>query len=176
MNARLLTTVFLLCSLVVAKTVMQPKLRELAIANGESERLAMSMANTNKGLTFVGKFAEKPATNQSIDKVAIQAMSRLHHTHHDFGVVMTDVSAGNIVGGQNVITMQSLQGQNAATGLMSQEISIKGSYESLEEFQGFIQSQIIDHGGSISSIKMRGYSFDMKVQLFGRVEDQKAGV
>lgn len=176
MNARLLTTVFLLCSLAVAKTVMQPKLRELAMANGESERLAMSMAATNKSRSFVGKFAEKPATNLSIDKIAIQAMSRLHHTNHDFGVVMTDVSAGNIVGGQNVIPMQSLQSQNAATGLMMQEISFKGTYESLEEFQGFIQSQIINHGGSISSIKMRGYNFDMKVQLFGRVEDQKAGV
>jgi hypothetical protein len=155
---------------------MLPNLRELTLTNTESERLTMSMATTNKGLSFVGKFAEKPATNLSIDKVAIQTMSRLHHTNGDFGVVMTDVSVGNIFGSQNVISMQSLQGQNAATGLISQEISIKGSYESLEEFQSFIQSQIIDHGGSISSMKMRGYSFDMKVQLFGRAEDQKAGV
>ncbi len=89
---------------------------------------------------------------------------------------MTDVSAGTTVGGQTVIPMQSMQTQNAATGLMSQEINIKGSYESLEDFQNFIQTQIIEHGGSVSVLNLRGYSFEMKVQLFGPQEELKAGV
>ncbi len=175
MNARLLTTVFLLCSLAVAKTVMQPQLHDLAIAKGESGRLTLAMAEVNKSLRFMSQFDQAPSPKFNIDKVVVQSISRLLHTHHDFGVVMTDVSAGNTIGGQNVIPMQSMQSQNGATGLMTQEINIKGSYESLEEFQSFVQTQIIEYGGSVSAIKLRAYSFEMKVQVFGPKEDQKAG-
>ncbi len=176
MNARLLTALFLLCSVAIAKTVMQPQLQELAMAKGEGGRLILAMASVNKSLGFMSQFDQTPAPKLGIDKVVVQSISRMLHTHHDFGVVMTDVSAGTTVGGQNVIPMQSMQTQNAATGLMSQELNIKGSYESLEDFQNFIQTQIIEHGGSVSVLNLRGYSFEMKVQLFGPQEELKAGV
>ncbi len=176
MNARLLTALFLLCSVAIAKTIMQPQLHALAMAKGEGERLILAMSSVNESLRFMSQFDQKPAPRLAINKVVVQSISRWLHTHHDFGVVMSDVSAGTTVGSQNVIPMHSMQIQNSATGLMSQEINIKGSYESLEDFQNFIQSQIIEYGGSLSALKLRGYSFEMRVQLYGPQEEMKAGV
>ena len=178
MNARLLTLLLLSCSLAIAKTVMAPKLQELATANARAENLSRTIAATQRELNFVSTIDPTPVDPLSIDSVTMDMMSRLHHSYPDFGLTLGEVSAGNSVGGQSVLPMTALQGQNSATGLISQEISLKGTYESLEEFQGFLDQQILVHGGSLSVLKLRNNSFELKVQVFGQAQDvaKKAGV
>lgn len=173
MNARLLTMVFLICSLGIAKFVMGPKLKELSSEQLRISNLEKEISAAKRDQIFVLSLPESQSPRESIDVVTVQALSRLHHTYQDFGIVISDVSGGSSVGGQNVVPLQVLQGQNASTPLKTQEISIKGNYESLEDFQRFVDSQIIDFGGSIGAIKLKGTNFDMKVQLFGLPE--KAG-
>lgn len=178
MNARLLTLLLLSCSLAIGKTVMAPKLQALAAAKAQAANIERSIAATQSELSFVATFEPSPVEPFSIDSVTVNLMSRLHHSYPDFGLSLGEISAGNSVGGQSVLPMATLQGQNSATGLMSQEVSIKGTYESLEEFQGFLSQQVLAHGGSISMLKVRNNSFELKVQVFGQGQDapKKAGV
>jgi len=178
MNARLLTMLLLSCSLAIGKTVMVPKLQALAAAKAQVASLERAIELTQQELRFINSFQTSPVEPISIDRVTMEMMSRLHHSYPDFGLSLGEVSAGNSVGGQSVLPMTSLQGQNNATGLMSQEISIKGTYESLEELQGFLSQQILAHGGSLSTLKLRNNSFELKVQVFGQAQDapKKAGV
>lgn len=167
MNARLLTIVFLLCSLGIAKFIMAPKLNELTREQARASKLENEIMLAKLDQQFVASLPQRPPTAESMDGVTVQALSRLHHTYPDFGIAISDVTGGGSVGGQNVIPLQDLQGRNSKAALKYQEISIKGSYESLEEFQGFIHSQIIDLGGSVSTLKLKGNGFEMKVQWFG---------
>jgi hypothetical protein len=178
MNARLLTLLLLSCSLAIGKTVMAPKLQALSTAKAQAASLDRTIAATQQEQRFVSTFEPSPAEPISIDRVTMDMMSRLHHSYPDFGLSIGEVSAGNSVGGQSVLPMTALQGQVSATGFMSQEISIKGTYESLEEFQGFLNQQILAHGGSLSTLKLRNNSFELKVQVFGQAHDapKKAGV
>ena len=173
MNARLLTIVFLLCSLGIAKFIMAPKLTELTREQTRASKMEKDIMLAQLDQQFVAALPERPPVGESMDGVTVQALSRLHHTYPDFGIAISDVTPGSSVGGQNVIPLQDLQGHNNKALLKFQEMSIKGSYESLEEFQGFIHTQIMDLGGSVSSLKLKGNAFEMKVQWFGI--PQKAG-
>lgn len=173
MNARLLTIVFMSCSLLIAKTVAQPKLHTLQANKAQDATSAQVLAGVQTQLAFVNSLAEGKSTHVLIeqlklDEVTVQTMARLQKTKRDFGVVLSEVAPANITGGQNVMPLQNLQSVHQSTGLGIQEISIKGSYESLEDFQQFVTTQVVEPGGSVSALKMRGNLFEMFVQVFGQ--------
>lgn len=168
MNARLLTIALLSCSMLATKFLLVPQYLTASQAAQESAQTQQQLARVQSAIEFTNSFKPSPQSEFSTDEMTMQTLSRWRHVLKDYGVSLSDVSAGTHVGGKTTIEMNALQTPQPQTGLTQQVITLKGSYETLEEFEKFVREQIVQAGASVSSIHMHGYSFEMQVQVFGK--------
>lgn len=168
-NAKLLTPILLVCLAAVHSGLTQPQLDALAKENQQTLALQKITGDLQVEVGALQRFEPISVGSQDIDQVLVEALSRWTKTQKDYGVtIMETAGAANGAGGQTVVPTAQMRSINAASGLQSQEVVLKGSYIALEDLQGFFADQLVSQGGSISGIKLKGYAFEARVQLFGR--------
>lgn len=168
-NAKLLTPILLVCLAAVHSGLTQPQLDALAKENQQTISLQKTTGDLQAEVGALHRFEPISVGSQDIDQVLVEALSRWTKTQKDYGVtIMETAGAANGAGGQTVVPTAQMRSINAASGLQSQEVVLKGSYIALEDLQGFFADQVVSQGGSISGIKLKGYAFEARVQLFGR--------
>lgn len=168
-NAKLLTPILLVCLAAVHSGLTQPQLDELAKENQQTLALQKTTGDLRAEMGALQRFEPIAVGHQDIDQVMVESLARWTKTQKDYGVtIMETAGATNGAGGQTVVPTAQMRSVNAASGLQSQEVVLKGSYIALEDLQGFFADQVVSQGACISGIKLKGYAFEARVQLFGR--------
>lgn len=170
LNAKLLTPILLVCLAAAHSGLTQPQLDELAKENQQSLALKKLTSDLRSEISALQRFESVAVGQQDIDQVMVESLTRWTKTQKDYGVtIMETAGATNGAGGQTVVPTTQMRSVNAASGLQSQEVVLKGAYIALEDLQGFFADQVVSQGVSISTIKFKGYAFEARVQLFGRM-------
>ena len=168
-NAKLLTPILLVCLTAVHSGLTQPQLDALANEKKQTLVLQKTTGDLRAEVSALQGFEPMAVGQQDIDLVMVESLARWTKTQKDYGVtIMETAGAINAAGGQTVVPTAQMRSVNAASGLQSQEVVLKGSYIALEDLQGFFADQVVFQGASISGIKLKGYAFEARVQLFGR--------
>ena len=168
-NAKLLTPILLVSLAVVHSFLTQPQLSALGQEKQQTSTLQKSGADVSAELAMLQKFELKTVSPQDIDLVMVESLARWTKTQKDYGVTIMEMGGNTVgAGGQAVVPTAQMRTLNAASGLQSQEVMLKGNYIALEDLQSFLRQQVVEPGASISAIKLKGYAFEARVQLFGQ--------
>lgn len=168
-NAKLLTPILLVCLAAVHSGLTQPQLDALAQENQQTLALQKTTGDLRSEISALQRFEPVALGQQDIDQMMVASLARWTKTQKDYGVtIMETAGSTNGAGGQTVVPTAQMRSINPASGLQSQEVVLKGGYIALEDLQGFIADQVVSQGASISGIKLKGYAFEARVQLFGR--------
>ncbi len=169
LNAKLLTPILLVSLALVHSALTQPQLNRVAEASQRTAALEKSLSDLGSELALIGRYAKASVGSADIDQVMVESLARWSKTQKDYGVTIMEMAgASSGVAGQSVIPTAQMRKVNAASGLQVQDIVLKGSYVALEDFEDFLNTQVVSAGGSIAAIKLRGYSFEVRVQIFGQ--------
>lgn len=173
LNARILTPVLLAFLAASYSLLTQPQVAKVVTAQQQEKSLKESIDRLNNELADLQNYKARPIEDLDIDQVMVSQIARWTKTQKDYGVTITEMG-GSVVGavGQSVVQTSQLRTPNEATGFQSQEIIVKGSYIALEDFVNFLNQQVVATGASIAKVTLKGYTFEMRVQIFGKAPAQ----
>jgi hypothetical protein len=167
-NAKLLIPILLVSLALVHSALTQPQLERVSQEKLKTTSLEKSVGDASAEITVLGRFAAGEVDKTDIDQVMVESLARWSKTQKDYGVSITEMG-GLLSGavGQSVIPTAQMRSVNPASGLQTQDIVLKGTYIALEDLQDFLDTQVVAAGASLAAIKLKGYVFEARVQIFG---------
>jgi hypothetical protein len=171
MNARLVALLCTVSTVMLAKFAVAPQLSKArAVASDIAER-EVTLRRTNELLADAKRLPVSPVKLATVELATAIRVSAALTTQRNYGVQIAQVTSTRATGAQPAFALATLNQPHAATGLMTQQLVIKGRYDSLNDFADYLQAQWgSEEGVLLEGLKLQGDNFEGVVSIFGLAE------
>jgi len=169
MNAKHLTLICSVCSLLVGKFVAQPEWRQLSKNQLEFNASEQS-AKTVKEIAQVLQ-RMKPGQLKLMDGgMALSTrVSAWSNSQREYGVPITQITMKLPPTGQTKISLTQIAETDPVTKLKTQSLVLKGQYASLSDFKRFLASEFSsDNAVVLDSLSLFGDNYEIGATVYSK--------
>jgi hypothetical protein len=169
MNARLVALLCTVSTVMLAKFAVAPQMSKAKAAASDIAAREDKLRRTNELLAEAKRLPVTPVKLPDIEVATATRVSSALITQRNYGVQISQVTSARATGAQPAFALATLSQAHAPTGLMTQQLVIKGRYDSLNDFANYLQAQWgAEEGVLLESLKLQGDTFEGVVAIFGQ--------
>ena len=171
MNARLVALFCIVSTVMLVKFAVAPQMSKAKAAASDIAAREDKLRRTNDLLAEAKRLPASKVRLAPIEVATAVRVSSALTTQRNYGVQIAQVTSTRATGAQPAFALATLNQVHVATGLLTQQLAIKGRYDSLNDFADYLQAQWgAEEGVLHESLKLKGDTFEGVVSVFGLAE------